>query len=194
MYRRYSDGILEVITGPMFSGKTEELLKRINTLHYANIKTLIVKPKFDVRFGEDVIMSRNSIKVTAINIQTGQDLLDLVEKSGAVKAVAIDEVHFFKEDLIDAIDEITSRKIRVIVAGLDQDYLRRPFGIMPNLLAMAEEVTKLKAVCIKCKLDASCSYRIAKIDDLNYLGDQDAYEARCRKCHIQGEKNKLENI
>lgn len=186
MFRRYSGGTLEVITGPMFSGKTEELLKRINILKYANIKTLIVKPKFDVRFGEDVIKSRNSISVTALNVETGDDLIELFKKQ-KYDAVAIDEIHFFKEDLLEVINYLTSKKVRVIVAGLDQDYLRRPFGIVPSLLAMAEEVTKLKAVCIKCKLDASCSYRVVKNSDINYLGDSESYEARCRKCHVAGD-------
>ncbi|WP_027334172.1 thymidine kinase [Mycoplasma elephantis] len=190
MYRRYSEGTLEVITGPMFSGKTEELIKRINILNYANIKTLVIKPKFDTRFSDDSIVSRNTIKYPAHNIENAQDILKLVDSS--IKAVAIDEVNFFNEDIIPVIEELTAKRIRVIVAGLEQDYLRRPYGVLPKLLAMAEEVSKLKAVCMQCKLDASCSFRKVDVKKLNYIGDSDEYEARCRRCHIAGELKKQE--
>ncbi|UUD36660.1 thymidine kinase [Mycoplasmopsis californica] len=190
MYRRYSEGTLEVITGPMFSGKTEELIKRINTLKYANIKTLVIKPKFDTRFSEDFIVSRNTIQFPAHNVENAEEILSLVDNS--IKAVAIDEVNFFKDDIIPVIEELTAKRIRVIVAGLDQDYLRRPYGVLPKLLAMAEEVSKLKAVCMQCKLDASCSFRKVDVKKLNYIGDSDEYEARCRRCHIAGETKKQE--
>lgn len=187
MYRKYSDGMIEVITGPMFSGKTEELIKRIHILSYGEIKTLIIKPKFDNRFSENQIVSRNGTKIPT-HCASSVEEIEALLKAKPYKALVIDEVQFFDEKLLDFIDHVANNGIRVIVSGLDQNFLRKPFGIMPQLLAMAENVTKLKAVCLVCKNAASCSLRKNNIKDEVALGDIDEYEARCRQCHLKALK------
>ncbi|WP_027334570.1 thymidine kinase [Mycoplasmopsis felifaucium] len=185
MYLKSGSGQLEVITGPMFSGKTEELLKRIKILEIAGIKTLIIKPQFDSRFSQNEIVSRTGAKINAINVNKASEILDYYDSS--YKAVAIDEVNFLDESLMDVIDQLIYKGTRVICSGLDMDFLRRPFGIMPQVLAVADSVTKLKAVCLSCKSDAGFSYRKIQNNDTFVLGDSE-YEARCRICHIKGEK------
>ncbi|UUD35467.1 thymidine kinase [Mycoplasmopsis caviae] len=189
MYLKQSDGILEVITGPMFSGKTEELIKRIKILEIADIKTLVLKPKFDNRFSETEIVSRTGARVVAKNIQNSSDIMKFWNSS--YKAVAIDEINFLDEGILDVIDELVLKGVRVLCSGLDMDFLRRPFGVTPAILAIADHITKLKAVCMKCKSIAGFSFRKTNEQDLNSLGD-DTYEARCRVCHIKGELKKKE--
>ncbi|MBN3535056.1 thymidine kinase [Mycoplasma procyoni] len=190
MYKKFSEGMIEVITGPMFSGKSDELLKRIRILGYANIKTLVIKPVFDNRFSENEIISRSGSKIATHNASSADEIRELFEK-GNYKAVAIDEIHFFSKDILGLIGELADDGVRVIVSGLDMDYLRRPFGIMPSILAMAEHVTKLQAICVKCKNAATTSFRKGNSRSLKLLGDIEEYEARCRSCHIKGEFNKI---
>lgn len=179
---------IEVITGPMFSGKSEELIKRITTLSYAEIKTLIVKPKIDNRFSHNEIVSRSGKKIECFNCENTAEIKKIFNKS--YKVVVIDEVQFFDEDLFDYIVELANSGIKVIASGLDMDFKMKPFGIMPNLLAVAEKVTKLKAVCIVCKsTNASTSFRLTKQYDTILLGDSE-YQARCRACHVAGTKKK----
>ncbi|WP_406617257.1 thymidine kinase [Mycoplasmopsis adleri] len=187
MYLKNGSGQLEVITGPMFSGKTEELLKRIKILEIAGIKTLIIKPLFDNRFSENEIVSRTGAKNNAVNVSSSEDIWNYWDPS--YKAVAIDEVNFMDEKLLEVIDQLIYKGVRVICSGLDMDFKRRPFGIMPQVLAIADDILKLKAVCVSCKMDAGFSFRKIKDDNLNVLGDSE-YEARCRICHIKGEKEK----
>ncbi|EGV00240.1 thymidine kinase [Mycoplasmopsis columbina] len=187
--KSHGNGLLEVITGPMFSGKTEELLKRIKILEIADIKTLVVKPQFDTRFSENKLVSRTGGKIKAHNISKAKDILTLWNHT--YKAVAIDEVNFLDKGLLKVIDKLVLNGVRVICSGLDMDFLRRPFGIMPQILSIADEVVKLKAVCVKCKTSAGFSFRKVKSTDLNLLGDSE-YEARCRICHISGELEKEE--
>lgn len=189
MYHKYSDGIIEVVTGPMFSGKSEELIKRIKTLSYAGIKTLIIKPKIDTRFSENKIISRNGTFTNTYIASNVQEIKKLFQEN-SYKALVIDEVQFFQKDLIPFLEEVTNKGVRVIVSGLDQNYLRKPFGIMPELLAIAENVTKLKAVCLVCKNAASCSFRKTESNKEFQLGDVEEYEARCRQCHIEGMKGR----
>ncbi|TDV24288.1 thymidine kinase [Mycoplasmopsis mustelae] len=181
------DGILEVITGPMFSGKTEELLKRLKILEIAEIKTIVFKPNIDTRFDKNKIVSRTGAKYKAIVIKKSTEILD--HWNNEYKAVAIDETNFMDDGIFDVIDKLVLNGVRVIVSGLDMDFLRRPFGVMPGLLAIADDISKLKAVCLQCKTDAAFSFRKDKNQELNMVGDSE-YEARCRKCHINGEKQK----
>lgn len=181
------EGTLELITGPMFSGKTEELLKRIKILEIAEIKTLVFKPSFDTRFDAQKVVSRTGAQVNAIVIKEAKEILNYWNKD--YKSVAIDEINFLDEGIFDVIDHLVLNGVRVIASGLDMDFLRRPFGVTPGLLAVADEVKKLKAVCLVCKSDAAFSFRKEDSQELNMLGDLE-YEARCRKCHIIGQKAK----
>ncbi|MCS4536521.1 thymidine kinase [Mycoplasma sp. CSL7475-4] len=191
MNRGNIKGWLEVITGPMFSGKTEELLKRVNTLKWADVKTLVIKPSFDNRFSESELVSRTGARLNSQNVTSSKEILKLWNKE--YRAVAIDEMNFFDEDLPMVIEELLCNDVNVLVSGLDLDFLRKPFGITPHIIAIADEVSKLKAVCVKCKAPAGFSFRKIKSQDLNVLGDSE-YEARCRLCHIEGEKEKLSNL
>ncbi|CAL59401.1 Thymidine kinase [Mycoplasmopsis agalactiae] len=187
MYLKNGLGQLEVITGPMFSGKTEELLKRINILKIAGINSLVIKPKFDTRFSENEIVSRTGAKHKAINVSSSKEILD--HWSTKYMCVAIDEVNFMDEDILSVIEELIYKGVKVICSGLDMDFKRRPFDVMAKVLASADSILKLKAVCLECKSDAGFSFRKVKSDELNLLGDSE-YEARCRICHIKGEKEK----
>lgn len=182
------EGTLEIITGPMFSGKTEELLKRLKILEIAEVNTIVFKPSFDVRFDENKIVSRTGAKTNAIVIKESSEILKYWNSE--FKAVAIDEVNFLDDGIFKVIDKLVLNGVRVIISGLDMDYLRRPFGVTPGLLSIADDITKLKAVCLLCKSDAAFSFRKENNNNLNFLGDSE-YEARCRKCHILGENNKL---
>lgn len=183
MYRKYFEGIIEVITGPMFSGKSEELIKRIRILSYAEINTLVIKPTIDNRFSNSNIISRNGVSISSYCAANVNDIKQLFE-SGNYKALVIDEIQFFDLSLIDYLDQLANNGIRIIVCGLDQDYLRRPFPIVANLMAIADSVDKLKAVCLKCKKAASCSFRTSSSQNVIEIGDIDKYEARCRKCYM----------
>lgn len=187
MYRKYSEGIIEVITGPMFSGKSEELIKRIKILKYIETLTLIIKPNVDNRFSNNNIISRNGSFIESFSVDTVDDIKDLFCKK-EYKALVIDEVQFFDENLIDYLDELANKGIRIIVCGLDQDFKRRPFNITAKLMAIADDVTKLKAVCLICKNAASCSFRTSTSNKTIEIGDSETYEARCRKCHNKGMK------
>ncbi|MBT1316486.1 thymidine kinase [Mycoplasmopsis bovis] len=187
MYLKSGLGQLEVITGPMFSGKTEELLKRINILKIAGINSLVIKPKFDTRFSEDEIVSRTGARHKAINVANSKEILKYWNPD--YMCVAIDEVNFMDEDILTVIDELIIKGVRVICSGLDMDFKRRPFDVMARVLASADNILKLKAVCLECKSDAGFSFRKIKSDELNLLGDSE-YEARCRVCHIRGEAKK----
>ncbi|ADE19905.1 thymidine kinase [Mycoplasma crocodyli] len=183
MFLKYNEGTIEVITGPMFSGKSEELLKRINILSIAQIKTLIIKPAFDTRFKETSIVSRNGKEIKAISVNDSSEILSLIDNS--YKAVAIDELNFFDEGIVEVIQELRTRGIRIIVSGLDMDFMARPFGVVPIIMALSDEILKLKAVCFKCHSSASFTYRKIKSNELNVLGDSE-YEARCWHCYKQG--------
>lgn len=184
MYHKHRDGLIEVITGPMFSGKSEELIKRIRILLYAEYKVLVIKPKFDNRFSSNEIVSRNGLKVKTLVASNVNEIKKLFNKS--YNALVIDEVQFFDSSLINYVDELSCEGIRIILSGLDQNYLRQPFGIMPQLLSIADDITKLHAVCLVCKNAATCSFRKTKSQNEFELGDFEEYEARCRYCHKIG--------
>ncbi|PYF43081.1 thymidine kinase [Metamycoplasma alkalescens] len=185
MYKKFSDGMIEVITGPMFSGKSEELLKKLRTLSYAKFDALVIKPDFDSRFSKDEIVSRCGLKEKTFTIKDIKDIYSLLEKK-KYQAILIDEAHFFSNELVDVVDDLANKGYLIIVAGLDQDYQRKPFGPIPNLMAIAEKVTKLQAICVVCQNIATTSYKKINNHQLHFLGDYDEYEARCRKCHNKG--------
>ncbi len=177
----HKTGWIEVICGSMFSGKTEELIKRIKRVEYAKQKIQVFKPEIDNRYDENHIVSHSNLKKLAQNIKHAREILELVEPDTEV--VAIDEVHFFDEGIVDVCNRLADEGKRVIVAGLDQDYLGRPFASMPNLLAIGEYVTKNMAICLRCGNPANRTYRLTKDEETVVVGADDIYEARCRNCH-----------
>ena len=177
-------GWIEVICGSMFSGKTEELIRRLKRARIANLRIEIFKPGIDVRYDEQNIVSHDENKVISTPIDNSQQILLLAQE---VDVVGIDEAQFFDAELPYVCDQLALRGIRVIVAGLDMDYKGRPFGIMPDLLAKADYITKLHAICVKCGNIASFSYRKAAGKETVLLGEQDKYEPRCRYCYYERE-------
>ena len=172
-------GSVEVICGSMFSGKTEELIRRLRRAQFAGLKIAIFKPKVDVRYSEDNVVSHDlkSVPSTAISNPTEMFLMD-----SDVRVVGIDEAQFFDDTLIKVVQTLADRGVRVIVAGLDTDYLGQPFGPMPALMAIAEEVQKVHAICVKCGNLANHSHRLTKDQNLVVLGEKDVYEPLCRDC------------
>ena len=182
MYHQYQDGWIEVITGCMFAGKSEELIKRINVLTYANKKTIVFKPKIDFRYSMNEVVSHDGSKIKCEIIETSKDIFKFL--SGDEDVIAIDEVQFLDDGIIEILNTLANQGKRVIVAGLDMDYQGVPFYVMAQLIAMAEFVTKLTAVCVKCGASATRTYRIIKDSNERILiGASESYEARCRHCH-----------
>ncbi len=175
-------GSVEVITGSMFSGKTEELIRRLKRALYARQKVQAFKPRVDVRYDATRIVSHQALAVDAVAVATSQSLEARVEDGTQV--VAIDEAQFFDRGIVDVCERLANRGIRVIAAGLDQDYLGRPFPPMPELMAIAEEVTKVHAVCTVCGAPASRSQRLIAETSTVLVGGAEAYEARCRICFV----------
>lgn len=173
-------GSIEVICGSMFSGKTEELIRRLKRVKIANLKVEIFKPAIDTRYDEVKIVSHDSSAIQSTPVDNSQKILLM---AGDVDVIGIDEAQFFDDQIANVCDELAFRGIRVIVAGLDMDYLGNPFGQMPNLLAKADYVTKLHAICQKCGNMANYSYRKVADEKQVLLGATDAYEPRCRKCY-----------
>ena len=174
-------GWIEVICGSMFSGKTEELIRRLKRAMIANLKVKIFKPSMDIRFDEAKIVSHDTNSVISTPIDHSRQIL---EQSKDADVVALDEAQFFDDDIIEICDELAFRGIRVIVAGLDMDYLGKPFGPMPCLMAKADYVTKLHAICVQCGHIANYSYRKISNQDKIMLGEKDVYEPRCRRCYL----------
>ena len=198
MYNQYREGWIEVICGCMFAGKTEELIRRINVLSYARKNILVFKPKIDDRYSTTEIASHAGSKVPCIVISEAKEILDHVNYDTDV--VAIDEVQFFDEDVVDICEYLADSGLRVMVAGLDKDFRGEPFGVLPDLLTRAEFVTKLTAVCAKCGAHATRTQRIINgkpasfNDPIVLVGAKEAYEPRCRHCHEIVEKPiKFEN-
>jgi thymidine kinase len=173
-------GWIEVICGSMFSGKSEELIRRLRRAQIARQKVQIFKPKFDKRYSEDEIVSHSERRIQSRNIASSSDLLSQVDDNTEV--VGIDEGQFFDADLPAVCNELADRGKRVIVAGLDQDYLGKPFEPMPQLLAIAEYITKTLAICMVCGNPANHTQRLVVSSDRLLLGSQGTYEARCRRC------------
>ncbi len=173
-------GWIEVICGSMFSGKTEELIRRLKRAKIANLKVEIFKPGVDVRYDQLKLVSHDENKIQSTPVENSQKILLL---SQDVDVVGVDEAQFFDEEIANVCDELASRGTRVIVAGLDMDYLGNPFGQMPYLMAKADYVTKLHAICMQCGNIANYSYRKVPNDDKVLIGEKDVYEPRCRKCY-----------
>lgn len=177
-------GWIEVICGSMFSGKTEELIRRLRRAKIANLRTAIFKPVVDTRFDEEKIVSHNESAILSTPVSNSQDIL-LSARDADV--IGIDEAQFFDESLPAVCDELARRGIRVIVAGLDMDYTGKPFGQIPFVLAKADYITKLHAICMKCGNIANYSYRKVPNDEQVMLGAKDVYEPRCRTCYNLGD-------
>lgn len=188
------DGWIEVICGGMFAGKTEELIRRINRIHYAKKEVLVFKPKIDNRYDESSVVSHSQKKIKSIVINNALEILEITKKA-LPYAIAVDEVQFFDDSLIDVAEELANNGVRVILAGLDLDFRGEPFGIMPRLLARAEYITKLEAICQVCGHPATRTQRIidgkpADYDDpIILVSASEKYEARCRHCHQVPRKN-----
>jgi thymidine kinase len=173
-------GWIEVICGSMFSGKTEELIRRLRRARIANQKVEIFKPSMDTRYHDRNIVSHDENAIPSTPIDNSQTILLLANE---VEVIGIDEAQFFDDQLPEVCDQLAFRGIRVIVAGLDMDYLTKPFGQMPNLLAKADYITKLHAICVKCGNIANYSYRKKQIGSQVLLGEKELYEPRCRQCY-----------
>ena len=187
MYQQYQKGWIEVISGCMFAGKTEELIRRIKTLQYGKKKIKVFKPRIDNRYAIDEIASHSGYKVSCICIDKATDILNYLEEDDDV--VCVDEVQFLEKEIVDICDALADKGVRVIVAGLDRDFKGHAFVSMPELLIRAEFVTKLSAVCNKCGSPATRTQRIVNglpasyNDPIILVGAIESYEPRCRHCH-----------
>jgi len=179
-------GSIEVIAGSMFSGKTEELIRRLKRAKLANQQVEIFKPKIDVRYSNREVVSHDARTIQSTPVETASSILLLTSD---VEVVGIDEAQFFDEALVDVCNKLADNGVRVIVAGLDMDFKGIPFGPMPSLLAIAEEVTKVHAICMRCGSLASYSFRLADSDKKVLLGEKDNYEPLCRECFVEAVGN-----
>ena len=176
---QHRGGWIEIIAGGMFSGKSEELIRRLRRSVIARQRVQVFKPLLDDRFATDEVVSRDDRRLKALAVATSTELLTRVEIG--VQVVGIDEVQFFDAGVVDVAMQLADAGIRVIAAGLDQDYTRKPFGPMPALLAVAEEVSKMHAICVRCRGAAHYSQRVSGGNSQVEVGDS-SYEARCRAC------------
>jgi thymidine kinase len=174
-------GWVEVICGCMFSGKTEELIRRMTRAQIARQKLQVFKPALDDRYGREFVASHDANRINSIPVQDSSEILAQLEDS--TRVVGIDEAQFFDVGLVEVVDRLAMRGIRVVIAGLDMDFKGRPFGPIPQLLATAELVTKLSAICMVCGAQATRSQRISSSEETVQLGAQESYEARCRAHH-----------
>ncbi|HEY4155563.1 MAG TPA: thymidine kinase [Puia sp.] len=177
-------GWIEVICGSMFSGKTEELIRRLRRARIANLRVAVFKPAVDKRYHEENIVSHDETSLLSLPVPDSSFIL---QQAGSVEVVGIDEAQFFDEQIPAVCESLALQGIRVIIAGLDMDYTGRPFGQMPELLAKAEYITKLHAICMQCGNIASYSYRKGGSSAQFELGNKDLYEPRCRYCFEKGE-------
>ncbi len=178
-------GWIEVICGSMFSGKTEELIRRLNRARIARQKVEIFKPAVDTRYDETNVVSHDAKAVSSTPVENATQILFYAQD---FEVVGIDEAQFFGEELVSVCNELARNGKRVIVAGLDMDYLGNPFGPIPKLMATAEYVTKVHAICIRCGNLANYSHRTVKDDNLVVLGETDVYEPLCRQCFLKARK------
>lgn len=187
MFLRKKEGWIEVICGSMFSGKSEELIRRVKRTQFAKLKSITFKPSIDNRYSEVDVVSHSGDLVRAVAINKSEDIYRHV--TDEIDVVAIDEVQFFDEKIVEVVQFLANKGYRVIVAGLDQDFTGRPFGHVPSLMAIAEHVTKLQAVCAVCTEPASKTQRLingepASVEDpIILVGASESYEPRCRHCH-----------
>ncbi|MFH5882023.1 MAG: thymidine kinase [Candidatus Izemoplasmataceae bacterium] len=187
MVLNQKEGWIEVITGPMFAGKTEELLRRIKRLEYAKKNIIVFKPVIDNRYAANEVVSHNNNRTQSVNISSAKEIFNYVKDETDV--IAVDEVQFLERETVAILDHFADKGKRIIVSGLDTDFRAEPFSFMPELIAIAEFVTKLTAVCVKCSAPATRTQRIVNdkpakyLDPIVLIGASESYEARCRKCH-----------
>lgn len=179
---RSNAGWVEVIAGSMFSGKSEELIRRLRRARIARQKVQVFKPELDSRFSDNHIVSHSEMRHESANSRSASEILAKVDPDTEV--VGIDEGQFFDSELVNVANELARRGVRVIVAGLDQDYTGKPFEPMPQLLAIAEYITKTHAICMKCGQPANYSQRTFESEERVAVGASDKYEARCRRCFV----------
>jgi thymidine kinase len=179
---RRSAGWIEVIAGSMFSGKSEELIRRLRRAKIARQKVQVFKPEIDERYSRDHIVSHSEMKHESANVRTAADILANVQPDTEV--IGIDEAQFFDNELIKVVNELAEQGMRVIVAGLDQDYTGKPWEPMPQLLAVAEYITKTHAICMKCGQPANYTQRTFESEERVAVGGEGMYEARCRQCFV----------
>jgi thymidine kinase len=182
-------GWIEVISGCMFSGKTEELIRRVNRAVIAKQRITIFKPSIDIRYDDVKVVSHNRNAINSVVVQKAQDILNLATDC---EVVAIDEAQFFDEVLVEVCMALAYKGKRVILSGLDMDFEGKPFGIMPQLMAVAEFVTKVQAICVCCGSGAAFSFRLNNMKQQILVGEKDEYEPRCRACFNKGMKEKTE--
>ncbi len=180
--RQNGTGWVEVIVGSMFSGKSEELIRRLNRARIARQKVQVFKPTIDARYSQEEIASHSGQKHISQPVATSAELMKKVERDTEV--IGIDEGQFFDMGLVAAVNELANAGKRVIIAGLDQDYMGKPFEPMPQLLSTAEYITKIHAICVKCGATANYTQRTVESEKRVEVGASDKYEARCRKCFI----------
>src|ERR1700733_4677562 len=185
VFKRKSElgGSIEVVCGSMFSGKTEELIRRLNRARIAKLKVEIFSPKTDTRYGENALVSHNANSIQSTPVENASSILLLASD---VNVVGIDEAQFFDDELPDVCNVLANKGVRVIVAGLDMDFKGQPFGPMPAIMAIADSVTKLQAVCVQCGNPAMYSYRLVGSESKILLGEKESYEPRCRICYRAG--------
>ena len=181
-YSRPSAGWIEVIAGSMFSGKSEELIRRLRRAKIARQKVQVFKPKVDIRFSQDHIVSHSEMRHESSNVSSTEDLLARLDPDTEV--VGIDEGQFFDNELVAVANTLAQRGVRVIIAGLDQDYTGKPWEPMPQLLAIAEYITKTHAICMKCGQPANYTQRTFESEERVAVGGEGMYEARCRRCFV----------
>lgn len=190
--KRERKGWIEVITGSMFSGKTEELLRRLRRATFAKQKVEIFKPRIDTRYSETEVVSHDSNSILSTPVEISSNILLLVSD---VDVVGIDEAQFFDNKLVEVCQKLAEMGIRVVVAGLDMDFKGNPFGVMPELMAVAEYVTKVHAICVHCGALAQYSHRLSTDEKLVLLGETDRYEPLCRACYRKAQiKDQLEHV
>jgi thymidine kinase len=173
-------GSIEVITGSMFSGKTEELIRRLRRAQFAGLKVEIFKPSMDKRYSESRVVSHDEKSIFSTPVDNSSAILLL---AGEVDVVGIDEAQFFDNSIVDVCNELADNGIRVVIAGLDMDFMGNPFGPIPALLAIAEYVTKVHAICMRCGSLAQYSFRKSDEEQVVVLGEKDKYEPLCRSCY-----------
>jgi thymidine kinase len=178
-------GCIEVVCGSMFSGKTEELIRRIKRARLARQRVLLFKPRIDNRYDDVKVVSHEGLKAEATAVASSSELLSFVDVETA-QVVGIDESQFFDDGILDVAEKLANAGVRVICAGLDQDYRGRPFGPMPALMSIAEYVTKLHAVCNRCGAEACRSQRLIGTEGQLFVGGATDYEPRCRRCFVPG--------
>ena len=175
-------GWIEVICGSMFSGKTEELIRRLKRAKFAQLRVEIFKPSIDTRYDEEEVVSHDKNSISSTPVPASSNILLMAD---GIDVVGIDEAQFFDDGIVDVCNQLANRGVRVVVAGLDMDFKGKPFGPMPALLSTAEYITKVHAICVDCGDLAHHSYRFTESNDLVLVGEQESYKPLCRKCFTQ---------